>query len=278
MSETILLCTDLDRTLLPNGVQPASPGALPLFRKLAERPELRLAFVSGRDKTLLLDAIQEYDLPAPDYAIGDVGTTIYRVQDDAWEVWDAWHSEIAPDWKGRQHDELAALFDDLTEIRLQEPEKQNTFKLSYYASMGLDHASLLAEMRHRLEPRGIAASLVWSVDEVARAGLLDVLPARANKYHAIRFLMDREGFRDALTVFAGDSGNDLQVLTSGLQSVLVRNATDEVREAAICEAREHGVLDRLYLARGDYHGMNGYYTAGVIEGLAHFVPAVEDWL
>lgn len=278
MPEKILLCTDLDRTLLPNGFQPESPDALPRFRKLAAHPELALAFVSGRDKALLLDAMHEYDLPEPDYAIGDVGTTIYRVQGDTWEVWNAWHDEIAPDWKGCRHGELAGLFDDIDELQLQEPEKQNIFKLSYYVPVTFDPTGLIAEMTNRLNSLSVAASLVWSVDEVAGRGLLDVLPARANKYHAIRFLMEREGYRESSTVFAGDSGNDLPVLTSGLQAVLVRNATEEVRQAATKSAHEKGAANRLYLARGGFHGMNGYYTAGVIEGLVHFVPAVEGWL
>ena len=36
----ILLCSDLDRTLIPNGTQPESPQARPLLRSLAARPEL----------------------------------------------------------------------------------------------------------------------------------------------------------------------------------------------------------------------------------------------
>ncbi|MCI5126782.1 MAG: haloacid dehalogenase, partial [Candidatus Electrothrix sp. AR5] len=32
----LLVCTDLDRTLLPNGPQPESPGARPAFAALAE--------------------------------------------------------------------------------------------------------------------------------------------------------------------------------------------------------------------------------------------------
>ena len=39
----ILICTDLDRTLLPNGSQPESPLARPRFRALAARPEVSIA-------------------------------------------------------------------------------------------------------------------------------------------------------------------------------------------------------------------------------------------
>ena len=41
MASPILLCCDLDRTLIPNGPQPESPGARPLLRALAHHPGLR---------------------------------------------------------------------------------------------------------------------------------------------------------------------------------------------------------------------------------------------
>jgi len=274
----LLLCCDLDRTLLPNGSQEESPQARPLFRTLAKRPELTLAYVSGRHKGLLLEAIHDYDLPVPDYAIGDVGTTLYEVHTDDWQPWTAWEEEIAPDWAGRRHDELAALFEDISDLTLQEPEKQNTFKLSYYAPTDTNHDALLAEMDARLKPLGIRASLIWSIDEARHIGLLDVLPRRATKYHAIRFLMAHKGFDTGNTVFAGDSGNDLPALTSGLQAVLVRNARREVREEALRSVREKGIAQRLYLARGNFLDMNGNYTAGVLEGLVHFEPEALRWL
>ena len=274
----VLLCSDLDRTLLPNGPQPESPEARPLLRRLVQHPEFALAYVSGRHKALLLDAIGDYQIPVPDYAIGDVGTTIYRVKGDEWHAWEAWEQEIAPDWKGRRHDELAALFDDLDLLTLQETEKQNTFKLSYYAPEDAPRDELLTEMQARLMPQGIDASLIWSIDEVGHKGLLDVLPRRATKYHAIRFLMTRKGFSEANTVVAGDSGNDLAALTSGLQAVLVHNAQPHVRAEALQLVREKGVSERLYLARGGFMSMNGNYAAGVLEGLVHFVPETAQWL
>jgi len=277
-SPEIVLCTDLDRTVIPNGAQPESPAARTLLRRLARRPESTVVYVSGRHRDLLEAAIRDYDLPVPDYAIGDVGTTIYQVVGGDWRPWDAWAREIAPDWRGCGREDLAGLLAELDGLRPQEPEKQNDFKLSFYAPAGPRPEPLLAQIRERLEARGIRASLIWSIDEAAGCGLLDVLPASANKRHAIEFLMGEKGFSDTQTVFAGDSGNDLEVLVSGLQAVLVRNAPDEVREEAIRRAAAAGRPDRLYLARGGFLGMNGNYSAGVLEGLVHFLPHVAAWL
>jgi len=278
MKNKVLLCSDLDRTLLPNGPQEESAQARPLLHRLAARPEVTLVYVSGRHKALLLDAIRDYDMPVPDYAIGDVGTTIYHISDNDWHMWPAWHTEIAPDWNGQRHDQLAALLADIDVLQMQEDEKQNTFKLSYYAPEDTDRDALLAQVRERLEPRGIRASLIWSIDEMAHTGLLDVLPESATKLHAIRFLMQQIGFDESNTVFSGDSGNDLPVLTSGLQAVLVANVMDEVRREACDELAAKGLTQQLYLARGVFLGMNGNYAAGALEGLAHFCPQVMLWL
>ena len=89
---------------------------------------------------------------------------------------------------------------------------------------------------------------------------------------AIQFLIQKEQFLKSRTVFAGDSGNDLDVLTSGLQAILVNNAADGVRKAAIETLSEKQLTDRLYLPQGNFFGMNGNYAAGVLEGLAHFMP------
>jgi len=274
----ILLCSDLDRTVIPNGTQPESPQARPLLHSLTVRPELTLAYVSGRHLALLLAAIRDYDLPVPDYAIGDVGTTIYDIHSNEWRPWQAWANEIAPDWAGKTHDELAQLFVDLEVLSLQEPEKQNTFKLSYYAPPDIDDASLLREMQRRLLACDVRASLIWSIDEENNCGLLDVLPERATKYHAIRFLMTQKGFAEADTVFAGDSGNDLPALTSGLQAVLVHNARADVREAALSALKDKGMAECLYLAQGRFLGLNGNYAGGVLEGLVNFVPEAKNWL
>lgn len=276
--ERLLLCCDLDRTLLPNGPEPESPQARPLLRQLAQRPEVRLAYVSGRDLGLLQAAIAEYDLPLPDYAIGDVGTTIYEQHEGAWRAWESWGEAIGVDWHGVTADAIAGALASVDGLRLQEAGKQNTWKVSFYAPPGTPRNPLLQQVRERLAPLGVAAQLIWSVDDLTLDGLLDVLPAAASKLHAIEFLVTQLGLRRDQVVFAGDSGNDLPVLTSGLPAVLVRNARPEVRAEAVAGVQERGSPGTLYLARGGVLGMNGNYAAGVLEGVLHFHPACRDWL
>ena len=268
-----LLCTDLDRTLIPNGAQALSPQAQLRFERLVGREDVTLAYVTGRHRALIEQAIAEYRLPLPDYAIADVGSTIYQVGTEGWRQWDEWSEQIAPDWDGLTHDQLHLLLRDFSELELQEQEKQNLHKLSYYVPLATDAQVLIEALQARLRQAGIKANLIWSIDEVAHVGLLDVLPVSANKLHAIRFLMQGKGFAHGQTLFAGDSGNDLDVLLSDVHSVLVANADAEVKARAAQASR-----DTLYIARGDYLGMNGNYSAGILEGAAHYWPEMDAWL
>ena len=133
-------------------------------------------------------------------------------------------------------------------------------------------------MQQRLERHRVRASLIWSIDDPAGIALLDVVPESATKFHAIEYLMRREGFAPENTVFAGDSGNDLPVLSSSLLTILVANATGDVRDEALQLSAARGTSDSLYLAKGDFMGMNGNYSAGILEGVAHFLPQTRAWM
>ncbi|MBS3955363.1 MAG: HAD-IIB family hydrolase [Methylomicrobium sp.] len=278
MSKRILLCTDLDRTLLPNGNQPESPGARAAFTRLVSRPKISLAYVSGRHRELVEQAITEYQLPPPDWVIGDVGTTLYQVNKGEWRHWIDWEHFIAADWRGLTAKDLRPMFTEFRALTLQEESKQNRYKLSYYLPLESFALTLQQEMLSRLWSANIKASLIFSVDKASSTCLLDVLPQRATKLHAIEFLMQQQGFTIDNTVFAGDSGNDLLVLASAIHSVLVANADHEVAELAQFQSRQQGTTAALYLAQGGFLGMNGNYSAGIIEGVAHYHPEIRTWM
>ena len=267
----LLLSTDLDRTLLPNGEQPESPDARSAFGRVAAHPDCTLAYVSGRDLGRVRAAIAEFGIPTPDYVIADVGSTIYRADGG---IWGDWHEAIAADWAGLDGEGLARMFADLGALQPQEPDRQGRFKLSWYTVADIDVAGLKAQMQTRLTAARVRANLIWSLDETTGTGLLDLLPASASKRHALEFLAERLGFAGEAVLFAGDSGNDLEVLASPIPAVLVANATAEVRAEALGLALAAGHPEALYCARGGYLGMNGNYSAGILEGLHHYYP---DW-
>jgi len=279
MIDRLLICTDLDRTLIPNGPQAESPCARDYFDKLVSRDEVMLAYVSGRHRQLVEQAISNYHLPVPDYVIGDVGTTIYHVGlTHDWQRQLAWETEIAQDWGEHSHADLKALLQDLPDLRIQENGKQNDYKLSYYVPLQSDSNSLSKIIRTRLEAENINANQIWSDDEPNGIGLLDILPARASKYHAIKALMGLQGFDDNNTVFCGDSGNDIEVLASPIPAVLVANSQLEVQQHARQLADEMDHSEQLYLAQGHFMDMNGNYSGGIMEGIAHYHPETKTWM
>jgi sucrose-6F-phosphate phosphohydrolase len=268
-----LLCTDLDRTLIPNGAAPESPAARECFARLVGRTEIALAYVTGRHRALIEQAISEFDLPQPDFVIADVGTSIYQISPSGWELWGGWDARIGSDWQGSKHEGLRHLLAVFPALCLQEQEKQSRHKLSFYVPLELNTQGLLGEIDERLKYEDIKANLIWSVDEEAGLGLLDILPASASKLHAIQFLIQQQNFRPENTTFVGDSGNDLDVLMSDIPAVLVANAGAEVK-SLVADANKR----TLYIAKGGYLGMNGNYSAGILEGVAHYWPEVDTWL
>jgi sucrose-6F-phosphate phosphohydrolase len=274
----LLLCTDLDRTLLPNGPEPESELARKKFHDLARHPQVTLVYVTGRHQQLVEQAIAEYQLPHPDYVIADVGSTVYEISGQNWHYQKDWEQVINADWQGKSANQLHQLFADIIDIQRQEADKQNTHKLSYYVALNKNHQQIMSTMQRILQQNLIEANLIWSVDQQANIGLLDVLPASAGKRQAIEFLMRQLAFTHSETVFAGDSGNDICVLSSPIQSVLVANADKEVRDAAIRQAQLNHQENTLYLARGNFMGMNGNYSAGILEGIVHYMPQAEQWL
>jgi len=169
--------------------------------------------------------------------------------------------------------DLKNLLRGIAKLQPQEREKQAPFKLSYYVALDEDSRTLIARMHERLQREGIRANLIWSIDELAHIGLLDVLPQSAGKLHAIRFMMTRQNFSLRDTLFAGDSGNDLDVLLSDIPAVLVANADGDIKTQLAKTKPE-----ALYIATGGYLGMNGNYSAGILEGVAHFWPEADAWL
>lgn len=274
MLEPILLATDLDRTLLPNGSHPESPLARSRFRQFVSRPEITLVYVTGRHRELVMEAIADYDLPQPQYVIADVGTSLYETRDSDWRLCDDWQQKLKSAWHDCGHAQLAALLEGISGLRMQEATKQGALKLSYYTDALNDPTELLAHVRERLASTGADTYLVWSVDETTNTGLLDVLPVGAGKLAALGYLREQLGIAIDKTIFAGDSGNDMEVLVSEIPAVLVANADKIVRSQALAR----GDRNTLYLAQGGLAGMNGCYSAGILEGVMHFLPETRDWL
>ncbi len=276
IADKILILADLDRTIIPNGDQDESAPARPLLRALAADENVDIVYITGRSLALLQGAVAEYDLPLPAYGVCDVGTVIYRSAPWQWEDLAEWRESFQGGFPAALRRDLAAALAPSPAFVLQEEDKQTPYKLSFYWDPG--RGDPMAELALRLGPMAAAVNVVASVDETSNQGLLDLLPPKADKLHAARFLLGFLGVNRRRTIFAGDSGNDLEVLASEIPAVLVANAAGAVRREALRRSDASGHADLLYLARGGFMGMNGNYSAGLLEGLVHFIPETEALL
>ncbi|MFT5113958.1 MAG: sucrose-6F-phosphate phosphohydrolase [Parasphingorhabdus sp.] len=276
MNEAILICTDLDRTLIPNGSQPDSANARERFQQLVSQQQIKLAYVSGRDQQLVQKAMRLYQLPQPDFVIGDVGTTLYGIAKNGdWQAIKEWHHHINNDWNGYTNSQIRALIHH-PDLRLQEIAKQNDHKLSYYFPLSARQQNMTESIHIVLSKHGIKANLIWSTDEPNGIGLLDIVPAHASKYLAIDYLLKSLKMNPSRCVFCGDSGNDMEVLVSPINAVLVANSMDDIKQQALNAVIKSASESSLYIAQGGFMDMNGNYCAGMLEGIHHYFPETTN--
>jgi hypothetical protein len=258
-----ILATDLDRTLLPNGKWPADPEAIPLFNDLTRRHDVLVVYVTGRNLALTEHAIREFGVRYPDVLCGDVGTTIRKYEKGEWHFVQGWEDLVhrtSPRWDATAVREAVA---DIAGMREQEAEHLNPFKQSYY----VDHdrkEDILGAVDERIRGR-FDEVIVYSFDSQDGKGLLDFLPASATKQTALEYVAQEYGLPREEVVFCGDSGNDIFPLTAGFSGVLVKNSDDQLVEN-VRQAMEDNPELKIYFARGEFRGLSGYYTSGVIEG------------
>jgi sucrose-6F-phosphate phosphohydrolase len=262
-----ILATDLDRTLLPNGHWQADSNAIELFNDLTNEHDVLVVYVTGRNLALTENAIREYGVRYPDVLCGDVGTSIRKYRDGEWSFDEGWVAHVkraSPRWDATAIRAAVAGIDGLQE---QESEHLNQFKQSYY----VDHdrnAEILKQIDELVTGR-FDEVIVYSFDSQNGKGLLDFLPASATKQTALEYVAEEFGAAKQDVVFCGDSGNDIFPLTAGFCGVLVRNADEQLVENVKQAMHDNPDL-KVYFAKGDFKGLQGYYTSGVIEGAYHY--------
>ncbi|MEW8324585.1 MAG: HAD-IIB family hydrolase [Candidatus Thiodiazotropha taylori] len=261
-----ILATDLDRTLLPNGSWPVDEYAIELFNEWTAKQGVLVVYVTGRNLDLTEKAIDEFGVRFPDILCGDVGTTIRHYENNAWSKDLGWVEHVhrmSPDWNNSA---IRSTLEGVDGLREQESEHQNEFKQSYY----VDHQNQETIMRkvERLVGGRFDEVLVYSFDSSNGNGLLDVLPASATKQTSLEYVA-KVYDAGSDVVFCGDSGNDVFPLTAGFLGVMVRNADEQLVKQVITAKLNNDAL-KIYHAKGNFKGLNGYYVSGVLEGAYHY--------
>ncbi len=231
-----LLATDVDNTLTGDR---AAYEQFDLF--LAGRHDVIVAYVTGRDKVQMFEIMDAECLRRPEYMICNVGTEIYNGPD--YQRDEAWTRHI--DWRW----DLLAVQEALKALPyLFQQAHQFEFKQSYHLFHNAD--AMIPEIHRRLGEIGIAYKIVYSSGTD-----LDVIPARAGKGEAVDYVRKRLKISPHHVLVAGDSGNDLGLLSARFLAVVVGNHKAELT---------HDALPK------DVYWAKLPYAAGVLEGIEHF--------
>lgn len=258
-----LVASDLDGTLFPNNHHSFREEDYDLFRELYAQKKFLFAAITGRHLSLALQGFQQFRVPLSDFLVGDVGTTVYERRDGEWIKNEEWKKHCAEDFGEYNHTSIAVLFSEYSKIWLQEKEKQNNYKISYYHHLSENVEEIRQTMQKVLDERGVRTSIIMSVDHIQNLGLVDILPKRATKEDALQFLVQETKTLRENVLYCGDTGNDLLPLTAGFPAVLVGNATNEIQKQARELAKKRGSENNLFCTKENYVG-------GILEGMKHF--------
>ncbi len=233
----IFVC-DIDNTLL--GDQSA---LAELMAKINDDPALGFGVATGRHLSSALKILAANNVLTPDVLITSVGAEIHygrQLRPDT-----DWQRHIDHRW---QRERLEELMRNIPGLRLQPKENQRRHKLSYYIDP--DKAPPIRELKRQLRQHNLSANLIYS-----HQAYLDLLPIRASKGQAVRYLGNKWGINPQNMLVAGDSGNDTEMLRGDTLGVVVGNYSSELKPLQ--------GEPLIYFA-------TGHYARGVLEGLEHY--------
>ncbi|OSP56615.1 HAD-IIB family hydrolase [Pseudoruegeria sp. SK021] len=242
------LATDLDGTFLGG----TDADRQRLYRWIeAHRSSVGLIFVTGRDPDFITELVRSGQAPRPDYVVGDVGTTIAQVAEDATvHPIPALEADISQRWNDSAEAVRAALAD--------------------HPGLTLQPTAFRHRVSYDLHPDHFDRKSIETVRDMDLDHLIsdnryfDVLPRGVSKGPSLLRLLAHLEVPQAQVLAAGDTMNDLTMLICGVPAVAVGGS-----EAPLLDAvRDHATV---YKAKD-------IGAAGIIEAIAALSlhPQIED--
>jgi sucrose-phosphate synthase len=233
------LITDIDNTLAG-----ADNSRLAELSGIIKKNRRRLGFgvATGRSVSSAVALLEDLGLEPPDMVIASVGAELYYGRRLYFS--NGWATHIAKDWN---REKIAGLLAGLPFLDYQREEVQRDFKISYNMDPDRDRLARVHEILARNRCR---YTLIYSHEKY-----LDILPFRASKGKAIRYLAYKWQVPLSHFLVCGDSGNDEEMLRGDIRGVVVGNYSPEIRHL---KGRRN-----IYFAKAPCAG-------GIIEGLSHY--------
>jgi sucrose-phosphate synthase len=233
------LISDIDNTLIGED-NSRLPDLIAFLHDYRDRVGFGIA--TGRTIDSAMEILKEHALPEPDIMITSVGSEIYyganRHPDKGWR------SHISNHWNRSR---IQQILSELDFLEYQEEDTQRAYKISYDMEPEEDYLSTVHEL---LQQHRIRYTLMYSHDQ-----FLDILPYRASKGKAIRYINYKWNIPLANIMVAGDSGNDAEMLRGDLAGIVVGNYSSE--------------LERFRGNRKVYFA-DAVCAGGILEGIEHY--------
>lgn len=232
--------TDLDQNLL------GDPRVLPRFVEVLRENRKCATFgiATGRRLDSALKILRGHRIPEPDVLITSGGTCIHYAPDLTEDR--SWNRHIDHGWSPHVVRRLLA---DLPGLELQPKSEQSRFKISYYYDpRRAPDPDELGSLFHQEE---LAVNVIVSFGQ-----FLDVLPLRASKGFALRYVADLWDIPLEHILAVGGSGADEDMMRGNTLGVVLANRHDE-------ELSHLVDTEQVYYAK-EAHAL------GILEAIDHF--------
>lgn len=231
----MLLATDLDGTFLAGDPE----DRLSLYQTIAAHPEIMLAYVTGRSLEAVLPLLADPTLPQPDFIIADVGATL--VHGDSLQPIQPLQSVVDARWPGET--QVASAIEPFGLERQDVPQAR---RCSYFCT-----PEQAANPQLRKVADELGCDLLYSAELY-----LDFLPKGVNKGSSLQALADWLELDHDQVLAAGDTLNDLSMLSASFHGVCVGQSESALLEATANHSRT------LHASRPG--------CGGILEAFAHF--------
>lgn len=233
------LITDIDNTLL--GRDNSRLEELIAFLN-ENRNKVGFGIATGRTIESAMEILAKHNIPNPDLMITSVGTEIYYGSDIHYDQ--GWGTHISNNWN---RERIKQLLGGVDFLEYQEEDTQRDYKISYNMDDAKDR---LTEIHHILQKSRCRYNLIYSHGQ-----FLDIVPHRASKGKAVRYLSYKWNVPLSNIMVSGDSGNDAEMLRGDTVGVVVGNYSKELESFRSSR--------KVFFANEECAG-------GILEGIKHF--------
>lgn len=234
------IISDLDQNLI--GSEKSLQQLIEVLRQ--HRKSSKFAIATGRRFDSALRVMKKHNIPEPDILITSCGTEIYYAPKYSADI--AWSKHIDHDWSPHK---VRPLLAELPGLKLQPRTEQSRFKISYYIDP--DIAPGIEEISSLLHQHEQSLHLNFAFGQY-----LDVMPQRASKGLALRYIADRWQIPLERIFVAGGSGADEDMMRGNTLAAVVANRHNE-------ELSQLVDVERIFFASQPF-------AEGILEALAYY--------